>query len=122
VECVDTNTLRDRVQKANSRLRDALSRTRGALEGRQDFTAQEIRDLSEPLHEMRDIVSGSTALRAADAKLDAALNTYYATLKELQTSIEQIQFMLLARKAHLTAAHGHVERISLWAEALKQTQ
>jgi hypothetical protein len=122
VECVDKNTLRDRVQSANLRLREILSRAREALEGRQDFTIQEIRALSEPLREMREIVSRSSDLRTADAELDADLKRYGATLEELQTSLEQVRFMLIARKAHLSAAHGHIERVALWTEALKQTQ
>jgi hypothetical protein len=122
VECVDKNALRVRVQSVNSKVREILLCMRGALEGRQDFTVQEIRALSESLREMREIVSRSADLRTADAVLDAELSGYAATLKELQTSLEQVRFMLLARKAHLSAAHGHIERITLWTEALKQTQ
>ena len=122
MERVNEIALRGRVQNANLRLREVLSRARGALEGRQDFTVQEIRELSEPLREMREIVSRSAELRAADAEMDSELASYSETLKELQTSLEQVRFMLIARKAHLSAAHGHIERITLWTEALKQTQ
>jgi hypothetical protein len=122
VERVDKDDLRDRVQSANSRVQEILSRARGALEGREDFTAQEIRALSEPLREMREIVSRSADLRATDAALDAELDRYGATLEELQTNLEQVRFMLLARKAHLSATHGHIERVTLWTEALKQTR
>jgi len=122
VERVEENPTRDQVRRTNLKLREILSRARGALTGREDFTVKDIRAISEPLNEMEQIVFRAADFRAADVELDAELNNYALNLKELQTSLEQVRFMLLARQTHLAAAQGHLERITLWAAALKQTQ
>ncbi len=122
MERLNGSAERDQVRRANARLREILLQARNALAGRQNFAVQEIRALSEPLAEMQAIVFRSADLRASDSELDAELKSYAATLKELQTILEQVRFMLHARRDHLAAAHGHIERISLWAETLKQTQ
>jgi len=122
MERLSENPVRDQVRRANLRLRDILLRARDALAGRQNFTVQEIRALSGPLAEMRQIVSRAAELRAADAELAVELNHYAVTLEELQTSLERVRFMLVARQTHLAAAQGNLERVALWAGALKQTQ
>jgi hypothetical protein len=122
VERLNANAERDQIRQANTRLRGILLRAREALAGRQNFTIQEIRDLSEPLAEMRAIVSRSADLRASDKELDIELKSYAATLKELQTSLERVRFMLHAQRDHLAAAHEHIDRVSRWAETLKHTQ
>jgi hypothetical protein len=71
---------------------------------------------------MEPIVSHAADLRAKDAELDADLKAYTRTLKELQTTLEQVRFMLLARQAHVAATRGHLETVNLWATAFKQTR
>jgi hypothetical protein len=116
------DSIRDRVRDAEAKLRGLLERARGALAGRQDFTVNEIRSISERLEQMAPIVARATGLRAKDARLDADFKTYAATLKELDTTLEQVRFMFLARQSHLSAARGHLEKVNLWAEAFKQTR
>jgi hypothetical protein len=122
VERVEENPIRERVRQANSKLEESLSRARGALAGRGNFTVHDIRAASEPLAEVEQIVSRAASLRASDFELDAELKNYTLNLKELHKTLEKVQFMLLARQEHLSRARGHIERVSLWAAALKQTQ
>jgi len=122
VERVEDNPLRERVRQANSKLAETLSRARVALEGRGNFTVHDIRGAAESLIEMEQIVSRASELRASDRELDAEIKDYALNLKELRTALEKVQFMLLARQEHLARARGHIERVSLWAEALKQTR
>jgi hypothetical protein len=112
----------DRVREAEAKIRFLLFRAREALAGRRDFTVKEIRDISERLGQMEPIVSNATDLRAADTGLDADLKTYAGTLRELQTTLEQVRFMLLARVAHVDAARSHLKTVNLWATAFKQTR
>lgn len=122
MERVEENPMRERICRANSKLGETLSRARGALAGRGNFTVHDIRAASEPLAEMEQIISRAASLRASDSDLDAELKSYTLNLKELRVALEKVQFMLLARQEHLARARGHIERVTLWAAALKQTQ
>jgi hypothetical protein len=122
VECIVENGVREQVRETNARLREILSSAHGALAGREDFSVREIRALAGPLREMGQIVSRAAELRAADAELNGELDTYAQTLAELQTALERVRFMLLARQAHLAATQEHIERVTLWTEALQKTQ
>lgn len=116
------NSIRDRVREAEAKLRSLLVRARDALAGRQDFTVKDIRSISERLGQMDPIVAQAADLRAKDVQLDADFRTYAETLKQLETTLEQVRFMLLARQAHLNAARSHLETVNLWATAFKQTR
>jgi hypothetical protein len=122
VERLMENSIRDRVRDAEVKLRNLLARARDALAGRQDFTVTDIRSISERLGQMEPIVAQAAELRAQDARLDDDFKTYAETLKQLETTLEQVRFMYLARQAHLTAARTHLETVNLWATAYKQTR
>ncbi|MGD0907236.1 MAG: hypothetical protein ABSA96_06620 [Candidatus Acidiferrales bacterium] len=116
------NSIQDRVREAEAKLRSLLTRARDALAGREDFTVKDIRSISERLGHMEPIVAQSRDLRAKDVHLDADFKAYAKTLKQLETTLEQVRFMYLARLAHLDAARNHRETVNLWVTAFKQTQ
>jgi hypothetical protein len=116
------NSIREHVQGAEAKLRTLLSCARNALAGRQDFSVKEIRAISERLGQMQPIISIAADLRAKDAGLDADFKAYAETLKQLQLTLEQVRFMLLAKQAHLNAARSHMKTMDLWATAFKQTR
>jgi hypothetical protein len=116
------NSAQDRVREATTNLRARLGRARESLVGRADFSVQDIRAISGRLGLMEPIVSEAGDLRAKDSDLDAELKTYAETLKELQGTLEQVRFMLLARQTQLAAARSHLETVGLWAKTLNQTR
>ena len=122
MERLEENPLRDRIRQANTSLGNILSCIRGALAGSHNLMASEIQAISEPLCGMDPIISRAAELRAGDMEFDQELKKYKLNLEELQTKLEQVRFMFLARQTHLVAAQDNLERVSLWAEALKQTQ
>lgn len=101
-------------------LRAHLSHLRDALAGRKGFSVEDINSLFEPVGRMAPVVSETTGRNAMD--LDDDLKTYAAMLTELQVTLEQTRFMLLARRAQLDGALGHVGTMNLWAAAFKQTK
>jgi signal transduction histidine kinase len=111
-----------RVRAANVKIRTILSRARNALAGRQDFTAENIQEISQPLTEMAPIVSQATDLRAVDPRLDVDLKEYAENLGDLQNTLEHVRFMLLARQTHMEASRSHLETVNLWATTFKQTR
>lgn len=116
------NSARDCVREAVEALRELLLQAREALAGRQDFAVAEIRAISKRLGQMEPIVSRARELRANDPELDSNLKTYAEILRELQTALEQVRFMLLAKQAQLGATRGHLETVNLWATAYTQTR
>jgi hypothetical protein len=116
------NSAQDRVREATTNLRALLGRARESLVGRADFSVQDVRAISGRLGLMEPIVSEAGDLRAKDSDLDAELKIYAETLKELQGTLEQVRFMLLARQTQLAAARSHLETVGLWAKTLNQTR
>jgi hypothetical protein len=111
-----------RVQESNLKIRSILSCAENALAGRQDITAENIREMSQTLAEMGTIIAEAGELRAMDTRLDAGLKEYAGNLLDLQTALDQVRFMLLARQTKLEASRHHLESVNLWATAFQQTR
>jgi len=112
----------ERVRGANAAVRALLGRAREALAGRCDFSIQEVRAIAEPVAQMAPIIEQRQHLRTIEPDLDGQLEAYAATLGELQTTLEQVRFMLLARRAQMAATRAHLQTFGLWAAALRQTR
>jgi hypothetical protein len=95
---------------------------REALAGRQNFQPEDVRELSEPVGEMEPILAEAKRLRTLQPDLDGELETYTGNLGEAQKALEQLRFMLLARRANLDAMRSHMETVSYWAAAYRQTR
>jgi hypothetical protein len=122
MERVMQGSLQEQIQEANATLSTFLFEAREALDGRRTFTGEEIRAISKPLGQIQPILSQILGLRATDSALSASLATYEKTLTELQATVEQLRFMLLARQGQLGAARSHFEAVNLWVAAFKQTE
>jgi hypothetical protein len=112
----------DRTRTANAKLHALIDRTRAALAGRNNFTAEDVRAIAEPVAQMTPIVAESKHLRTLQPELEGELESYAGNLDELQTALEQMRFMLLSRLANVQALRGHLESVGLWATRLRQTQ
>jgi len=113
-------SIEKQIQEVNAALGALLSTAREALAGRKDFTSEDIKAISEPLGQMTPIVSRASELRAVAS--DADLKTYTRTLEELQITLEQVRFMLLARRTHLEISRSHLNTFNLWAKTFEQTR
>jgi hypothetical protein len=112
----------DRVRGANMKLRALLFHTREALAGRGNFTSDHVRAIADPVSRMAPIVAEANRLRTIHPDLDGELEAYAGNLNEMQTALEQMRFMLIARRASLEAMRGHVETLGMWTAALRSTQ
>jgi hypothetical protein len=115
-------SLLDRISDVNAKLRALLFRAREALAGRFNFGVEEVRAIVEPVEQMAPIVDQAEQLRTLQPDLDGELKAYGANLGELQTTLDQVRFMLIARRANLASARGHMEAVVQWAAALRQTR
>lgn len=107
---------------ANAKVRKLLARAREALAGKRKFRVEDVREIAKPVAAMAPIIEERQHLRTLEPDLDGQLEAYAATLGELKTTLEQVRFMLLARRAHLEATRAHLETFGLWAATLRQTR
>lgn len=115
-------TALERVRVANGKLRDMLRKASEALAGRASFGVKEVRAIAEPVASMEPIVSQGPELRAAAPELQNELRAYAQNLGELNTALDRVRCVLLARCASVTAHRGHLQTLGLWTAAWQQTQ
>jgi len=112
----------DTVKRVNATLRRLLDQTRACLRGEHVFGVDEIRQLQQPIQEMEPIVNGVEPAKRNELALGEHLDEYKCHIKELQTTLEQIRIMLLARHASLQASRSQLATIHQWFEAFQQTR
>lgn len=116
------HSILEQVRSANEKLRALISRTRDALSGRGNFNVEDVRAIAEPVGLMQPIVTDANRLRTIHPDLDGELEAYAGNLGEMQVALEQMRFMLIARRAHIEAMRGHLETLGLWTATLRMTR
>lgn len=116
------DSILNRVRSANDRLRSVVDLMHGALAGRCQFGAEDMRAISAPLSEMLPLVADAKRLRKLQPELEGAFEAYAETLSAVQTSLDQMRFMFLARRAQIESTRGHIETVGRWADTLRQTR
>lgn len=111
----------ERVRQLTSRVSVLLEHAREALRGRRRFGPEDVQAIRAPISEMAPIMADAERLRLLQPELDGSLKEYRLKLGELRETLIQVRLLLIARRANLQAARGHLETIALWAEALKRT-
>jgi len=112
----------EQVRDANAKLRSLISRTKDSLAGRCNFNVGDVRAIAEPVGSVQPIVDEAATLRATHPDLDAELETYKRNLEEVQVALEQMGVMLIARRAHVESARGHLATLSMWNATLRLTR
>jgi hypothetical protein len=111
-----------RIRQANAKLQLFLGRVGEALAGRQNFTAEDVRAIAEPVSEMAPVVCHAEHLRAVVPQLRDELEIYAQNLSEMDQAFDRLRCVLLARSAQIETQRGHLETVRLWADAWRQTQ
>ena len=112
----------ERLELVNARLAELLEGARRALRGESNFGAEEVRRLRQPVEEMAPIVAKSGELRRLRPELAPQLDLYKTNLGGLQTTLEQIRIMLLARRTGMEAGRAQLCAVSQWVNAFRQTR
>lgn len=110
------------VERINARLAGLIENARRALRGESEFGVADVRQLREPVEEMAPIVAQSQNLQREHPEMAGQLDQYKRQLGELQTTLNQLRVMLLARQASLRADQTHVSAVSKWASTFHQTR
>ena len=114
--------LGQKIDAANNRIGALLADTRRALTGEREFGVEQIRALSTPIQEMAPVMARAAELRALEPEVATQLDQYKSQLRELQTALDQVQVMLLTRRAQMQMRRGQLDAVAQWAGALRRTQ
>jgi len=117
-----SDSILQRVRAANAKLQSLLGHTREALAGRSTFDAADVRAISEPVRQIGPLIEQAKMLRTGNADLDAELEAYAGNLADMQKALDQMRFMLLARRAHIEAMRSHLSTLGLWSATLRMTR
>jgi hypothetical protein len=116
------SALREKIETVNTRLEVLIADTRRALAGEREFGEQQVKALSERIEEMAPVMQRARELRSLHPELAGELDLYTTHLRELQTVLEHVRVMLLATRARLESGRSHVDAVTKWAAAVRQTQ
>ena len=117
-----SSPLHQKIETANARIQVLLTHTRGALAGEREFGVEQVRALSVPIQEMAPVMQQAAELRAREPEIAGALDQYKAQLRELQTALDQVRMMLLAKRGQMDSGRVQLDAVSQWAAVLRQTQ
>jgi len=110
------------IKRVNWRIAELLEEARRALRGESNFGVEEVRSIRQPVEEMAEIVDRAAELRRLQPEISTELDTYKSRLGDLQTTLSQIQVMLLARQASMEAGRAQLSAVSHWIDAFRQTR
>jgi hypothetical protein len=113
---------REELALLTERVAALLQETKGALRGENDFGPTQVRTISEAISRMAPVFARSKELRSSDPSLAPELDRYKNLLLELQSALDRIHVMLLARRSSLEAARMQSQAVSHWAAAFQQTR
>jgi hypothetical protein len=106
---------------ANRDLRAFLARVDGLASGRDDLKPDDLRALGRLLESMAPEIAQASPEDAADTNLQIQVKEYISHLRTLQSALEQVRCVMLARRAELDVARQHIEGFRGWADAYRQT-
>jgi len=117
-----SNPVPEAVERVNGRMHELVERARASLRGERDFGVADVRDMQEPIQEMEAIVRNVNTIRESEPALSEQLDEYRSHIHALQTTLDQIRIMLLARHASLQATRAQLASMNLWFTAYRQTR
>jgi hypothetical protein len=111
----------NRLLSANCELRSFLERVDALVHGTGDVDAIELRALGRLLEVMAPEIGEASRGPSVDAVLQALIREYTDNLRALQTSLDQVSCVMLARRAQIEAAQQHLDGLQGWTNAYRQT-
>jgi len=115
-------TLYGKVSETNTKLGAMLAETRRALTGEREFGVEQVQALSALTAPMAPVMHRAAELRKLHPEMAAPLDSYKSLVHELQTAVEQVRMMLLARRSQMDAGRVQLDAVTQWANALGQTR
>ena len=111
----------ERFAAANQMLGEFLRKVDGLAKGTDSITEQDMQSLSQRLNNMApEVADTMNAQTPANGQQDELLE-YIRNLSSLQTALETVRCVMLARKTELDGARRHLQALQGWVNAYNQT-
>ena len=114
--------LHDKVNEINGQLASMLANTKRALNGESEFGVEQVQALAALTAPMASVMERAVDLRKMHPELAEPLDSYKSLLRELQTVVEQVRMMLLAKRSQIDAGRVQLAAVTQWANALGRTR
>lgn len=121
MECVMDKHKHERFLAANKELRDFLCRVENLVKGTGTITDGDLKALSRRLSTLAPEVGDASRGETLDADLRDEVAEYVKNLRALQTALEKVHCIMLARKLQLEGAKRHLYGFQEWVHAYSQT-
>ena len=112
---------RERFLAANQELRDFLRRAEGLMTGTSTISEGDLQSLSRHLSTLAPEVGDASRSETLDAGLRNEVAEYVNNLRALQTALEKVRCVMLARKMQLETERRHLDGLQGWVNAYHQT-
>jgi hypothetical protein len=121
MECVMDKINHERFLVANQELRDFLRKVEHLAQGTGMVTDGDLKALSLRLSTLAPEVGDASRSETLDADLRNEVAEYVKNLRALQTALENVRCIMLARKLQLENAKHHLYGLQGWVNAYSQT-
>jgi hypothetical protein len=111
----------ERFLSANQDLRDFLHRVDKLAEGTGTITDSDLKSLSARLSTLAPEIGDASRSETLDAGLRNEVAEYVKNLRALQTALEKVRCIMLARKYQLDSAKRHLYGMQEWVNAYNHT-
>lgn len=106
---------------ANRELRTFLNLVDALVQGRGDVVPADLRAIGRLLQSMAPEIGDPASRVSEDAERQALIEEYADSLRAVQTALEQVRCVMLARLTQMSAEQGRLGRLQGWARAYQQT-
>jgi hypothetical protein len=111
----------ERFLSANQELRDFLRRVENLVNGTGSITDGDLKALSQRLSNLAPEIGDASHSETLDTGLRIEVAEYVKNLRALQSALEKVHCIMLARKFQLEAAKRHLYGLQGWVNAYNQT-
>jgi len=115
----------ERVNAANRELNEFLRKVDGLSKGTEAITEHDLQSLSQLLStlapEVAKVLNTSAPAQGRQDDQQGELLGYFENLRTLQTALETVRCVMLARKTELDGARRHLHGLQSWVNAYNQT-
>ena len=115
------NQKHERFAVANGVLSDFLQRVDGLAIGTESITESDLQTLSQRLSTLAPEVGDASRGEKLDEALQGEIGKYVRNLLALQSALEKVRWIMLARKAHPESAKRRLDGVEGWINAYGQT-
>jgi len=107
--------------EANHEFSEFLRKVDGLTNGTESVTEGDLQSLSQSLAALAPMAGEVLAAQAHDNEQQNDVTEYIRNLRSLQTALETVHCVMLARKTQLDGARRHLHGVQGWVNAYQQT-